>query len=276
MKKLILLSGFFFFSLIICLSQTYEKHLIVKLTNIGNTHSSNIALEQIIKEEIPVSVSFSLVGQWITESVEIIKLKNNISAGIELTITSEWTKLKNRPLLGSTEVPDLVDEYGNFKNKLPKELPVSQCEKEFRAQINRAFAYGLKIEYLDVKNRSYLEDTELKKLLIRLSEEFNLTLAWNTGEIEIDSHERDSDPNSRLGALGMSLKRSVDGNIYVLSLSPGKNNDETKALNPVYSPGITVNESSEATTEMITSEEFIKLISRYKLDLITYHDLLKR
>ena len=52
-----------------------------------------------------------------TEAVEILRDQPQVSAGIHLTLNSEWQHYKWGPVLGASRVPSLVDENGHFHAK---------------------------------------------------------------------------------------------------------------------------------------------------------------
>jgi hypothetical protein len=88
------------------------------------------------------------------------------SVGVHLTITSEWNRLRWRPVSPITVVPSLVAPDGylwgfGYSGPRPKNWAADgapwaehapnpqEAEKEFRAQIERALSLGVKLDYVD-------------------------------------------------------------------------------------------------------------------------------
>src|SRR5690349_6764214 len=61
--------------------------------DIGICHSVNIAAEEVLKKEFPVSMSVMVACQWFTEAAEMLKKYPNVSIGIHLTLNSEWKQI---------------------------------------------------------------------------------------------------------------------------------------------------------------------------------------
>jgi predicted glycoside hydrolase/deacetylase ChbG (UPF0249 family) len=78
------------------------------------SHSVNTALERLIASGLPVSVSIMFPTPWYQETVAILKRHPSVSAGIHLTLNSEWRNYRWGPVLGRTAVPTLVDAEGYF------------------------------------------------------------------------------------------------------------------------------------------------------------------
>lgn len=128
----------------------------------GYTHASNMAMEQAFNQGFMSSGSLLVPGPWFAESAAMAKANPDWSVGVHLAITSEWDVLRWRPISPISEVPSLVatDGYLHTSGYRPgpadpaglraTHLPnLSEVEKEFRAQIARAKAYGVQVTYVD-------------------------------------------------------------------------------------------------------------------------------
>jgi len=76
-------------------------------------------------------------------------------------------------------VPSLVDQNGHFhrtEQEFLRYCVYSEVELEFRAQIERAFSYGLEPTHLDSRMGAAQWDEELFRATKKLSEEFAITM----------------------------------------------------------------------------------------------------
>src|SRR5919112_4627250 len=89
--------------------------LLLRLDDIGMNHSVNMAIEQVAKTGMPISVSVLFACPWYQEAVEILKKHPHITVGVHLALNSEWRNYRWGPVLGKGGVPSLVDSVGYFR-----------------------------------------------------------------------------------------------------------------------------------------------------------------
>lgn len=140
--------------------------LIVRGDDFGYTHASNLAMEQAFGDGVMTSASLLVPGPWFAETARMAKSHPEWSVGVHLTLTSEWNTLRWRPVSPISAVPSLVAPdgylwgfgYGSPEpaGRRPDAAPwaerqpdLVEVEREFRAQIDRALAMGVDIEYID-------------------------------------------------------------------------------------------------------------------------------
>jgi predicted glycoside hydrolase/deacetylase ChbG (UPF0249 family) len=150
------------------------------------SHSVNMALEQLIKTGLPVSVSVMFSTPWYQEAVEILKQHPAVSVGIHLTLNSEWRNYRWGPVSGRGTVPSLVDADGFFfadAKALHRNHPnLKEVEAELRAQIQRALRSGLKIDYVDYHMWTVVRDPQFRAIAERLAAEYGLGMSGYFGE----------------------------------------------------------------------------------------------
>ena len=118
LKKIIIL--FLLTADICCISVRAQSahaslpRLLIRLDDIGMSHSVNMAVEKLAKTGIPFSASVQFACPWYQEAVAILKKYPNVSIGVHLTLTSEWRGYRWGPVTGRTAVPSLVDSIGYF------------------------------------------------------------------------------------------------------------------------------------------------------------------
>ena len=135
-----------------------EIRLIVRADDMGSSHAANVACIQAFKQGIVTSVELMAPCPWFPEAVTLLKDHPDLDVGIHLTLTSEWSNIKWRPL---TAVPSLVDEDGYFYPMVwpnahyPKHRTLSaskwlleDIERELRAQIELALKHVPRCSHL--------------------------------------------------------------------------------------------------------------------------------
>jgi hypothetical protein len=108
---------------------------------------------------------------------EHYKSHPDLDVGIHITLTSEWDYYKFGGILPSTEIPSLLDENGYFyptTQEVGLHADPVEAEKEIRAQIERAIAYGIKPTHLDTHMGSVLAKPELVEIYMKLGKEYGI------------------------------------------------------------------------------------------------------
>lgn len=132
--------------------------LIIQGDDMGAAHGINTATIRAYKEGILRSTNVIVPGPWFLEAVQLLKENPGLDVGVHLCLTSEWQRVKWRPL---TPAPSLVDADGYFypmvfprkdfppntslKEATPK---TEEVEQELRRQIEVARKYLPRISYL--------------------------------------------------------------------------------------------------------------------------------
>ena len=158
-----------------------KSYLLIRCDDMGMCHSVNMAVEQILKAQIPLSTSVMFACPWYQEAVEILKRYPEVGVGIHLTLNAEWQNYRWGPVSGKEAVPTLVDSVGYFfpsRSKLFDNNPeTKEIEKELRAQIERAMNSGIRIDYIDYHMGAAVETAELRNLVESLAEEYGLGMS---------------------------------------------------------------------------------------------------
>ena len=153
------------------------KLLIVHADDIGLAQSVNDATNKAFASGGITSGSIMVPCPWFVDFTEHFKSHPNLDVGIHITLTSEWDYYKFGGVLPSTEIPSLLDENGYFyttTEEVGQHADPLEAEKEIRAQIDRAIAYGIKPTNLDTHMGSVLAKPELIQIYMKLSKEYNI------------------------------------------------------------------------------------------------------
>jgi predicted glycoside hydrolase/deacetylase ChbG (UPF0249 family) len=153
------------------------KLLIVHADDIGLAQSVNDASNKAFASGGITSGSIMVPCPWFVDFAEYYKSHPDLDVGIHITLTSEWDFYKFGGILPSTEIPSLLDENGYFyptTEEVGLNANPAEAEKEIRAQIDRAIAYGIRPTHLDTHMGSVLARPELVEIYMKLGREYDL------------------------------------------------------------------------------------------------------
>src|SRR5690606_11199016 len=275
MKKLLLLFALFILSEIILAQQ---KQLLVRVDDIGMSHSVNLALQKVIDTGIPFSASVMVPCPWFREAVEILKQNPQVSVGIHLTLNSEWKNYKWGPVLGMEAVPGLVDELGYFfpsRALLQANNPtIEEIENELRAQIEKALTAGLKIDYLDYHMGAAVEVPEHCAIVEKLADEYGLGISQYLHEFY--SNNMYNDPyEQKADSLYFIMNNLKEDKVNLLVCHIGVDDPELAAMEDENSFGLReMSKHRQAELNALTSEKFLNLINQNNIKLVNYRTLI--
>ena len=161
-------------------------YLIVRADDIGSSHAANIACIESYQHGIARSVEVMVPCAWFLEAAEMLRDNPGYDVGVHLTLTSEWSNVKWRPL---TCAPSLVDSNGYFfpksrdwnnenaTNAFYNANPnLQEVEAELRAQIEMALEHIPQVSHLSSHMGVTSLDDELRALHNRLAKEYGLDI----------------------------------------------------------------------------------------------------
>ena len=155
------------------------KLLILHADDIGLSHSENMASIYALENGSVNSGSIMVPCPWFPEIAAYAKSHPEADLGLHLTLTSEWELYKWRPVLPANEVPGLVNEQGFFYegfDGLLQNATTQEVEKELRAQIDRAIAFGIHPTHLDSHMFSVYLKPEFLEVFAKLGREYKLPI----------------------------------------------------------------------------------------------------
>jgi chitin disaccharide deacetylase len=155
------------------------KLLIVHADDVGVTHSVNAATIQALDTGLVNSASIMVPCPWFPEIAGYAKSHPEIDFGLHLTLTSERVFYRWGPVASKDQVPSLVDSNGYFHHDWSAGAKISpkDAETELRAQIERAYAMGVRPTHLDSHQyRLYENGAELFQVALHLAHEYKLPL----------------------------------------------------------------------------------------------------
>lgn len=110
-----------------------EIQLLVRADDMGVAQAVNEACIQSYREGIVRSVEVIVPGPWFLDAVRLLQENPELDVGVHLALTSEWERVKWRPL---THAPSLVDADGYFR-PMTRQRPENVAAD--RAGVTRAF-----------------------------------------------------------------------------------------------------------------------------------------
>jgi predicted glycoside hydrolase/deacetylase ChbG (UPF0249 family) len=267
------------------------KLLIVHADDVGVTHSVNAATIKGLESGLVNSASLMVPCPWFPEIADYAKSHPDADFGIHLTLTSERIYYRWGPVASKDKVPTLLDENGYFRHDWtpvtrinPKEVDI-----ELRAQIDRAYAMGLRPTHLDSHQyRLFANGRELFEVAVRIAHDYKLPLF-----IARDWFADRPYLQSALGPADIIIDHTVT---IEPSVPPEKWADFYRTALKNLQPGVTefvihpsfADEELKAATrerdtwgaawrqrdfDFFTSQEFRDLLSNQNIKLITWREI---
>src|SRR5687768_7582147 len=168
------------------------KLLIIHADDIGVSHSENIATISAYEKGAINSGSIMVPCPWFPEIAAYAGQHPEFDLGLHLTLTSEWKYFRWDGVMPSSEIPSLVNKEGYFYetvDEVVKNANTAEIEKELRAQIDRAIAFGIKPTHLDPHMGTLFSTPELFKIYLEVGKEYRMPvlvpLNWLQGDAKI-------------------------------------------------------------------------------------------
>jgi chitin disaccharide deacetylase len=262
-----------------------EIRLIVRGDDIGSSHAANIGCIESYKSGIMRSVEVMVPCAWFEEAVAMLNANPGLDAGIHLTLTSEWEKIKWRPL---THGPSLTDANGYFYpttrewDKWPAGTgfydanpKLAEVEAELRAQIELALERINNVSHVTCHMGTARCRKDLAAMVDRLTKEYGLEVDLASHNIKSARGMGDSkaSPEDRAQALAQTLEKLTPG-LWLFVEHPSKDFPEMRAIG--HKGYEHVANDREGVTQAFTSDQVKEVIKRRKIKLMSYGDFRKK
>jgi len=153
------------------------KLLIVHADDVGVTHSVNTATIKGLESGLVNSASLMVPCPWFPEIADYAKSHPDADLGLHLTLTSERVYYRWGPVASKDKVPSLLDENGYFHHDWAATTRINpkEVDLELRAQIDRAYAMGIRPTHLDSHQyRLFDNGKDLFEVVVRIAHEDKL------------------------------------------------------------------------------------------------------
>lgn len=277
-SSLVLLLFFFATSLA---AQDSAARLIVRVDDMGYSHSGNEAILQTFSKGVASSVEVIVPSPWFPEAAKMLNDHPEIDVGIHLALTSEWDNVKWRPV---SHCPSLCDEDGyffpmvspnrNYPGRALKENQwnLDEVERELRAQIELGLKKISRISHVSAHMGFTGLDPRVQELVRKLAREY---------KIDIDPREHGVKSVSYLGPRRTSAEKLESflkmletlerGNTYLFVDHPGIDTAELRAIHHIGYEHVA--EDRQGVTDTLTHPRVREAIHARGIQLIGYRDL---
>lgn len=151
--------------------------LIVHADDVGVTHSVNAATIHALETGLVNSASIMVPCPWFPEIADYAKSHPGADFGLHLTLTSERVYYRWGSVASKDKVPSLMDENGYFHHDWTRAIHINpeEAELELRAQIDRAYAMGLRPTHLDSHQYRLIDSgKDLFEVFLRVAHDYKL------------------------------------------------------------------------------------------------------
>ena len=155
-----------------------QKVVVIHADDLGMSHGANAAYAELSRLGVCSSGSVMIPCPWFPEVVAMAAADRQLDLGVHLTLTSEMTRYKWRPLTAPPPSAGMTDSHGMFLAdvaSLRASAEPQAVEAELRAQIEAALAAGIDVTHLDDHAGAVLAP-EFCEIYIRLGIEFALPI----------------------------------------------------------------------------------------------------
>jgi chitin disaccharide deacetylase len=279
MKKSILIILMVSFTSVLFAQKENEIRLLVRVDDIGSFHAANLACTETYKNGIAQSVELMAPCTWFLEATKMLNENPGFDVGIHLTITSEWSNVKWRPL---THCPGLVDDDGYFfpmvwkNDNFPtgssiqeSDWKLDEIEQELRAQIEVSLKHVPYISHLSTHMGFTGLDPKIAALVDKLAKEYKLEV--NMEDVKrFSGWSRDDAYEDRIDKFCENLEKLMPGE-YLYVEHPGYNVEEMKSVGHKGYENVSIDR--EWVTRVLSSEKVKETINKKGIKLISYKDL---
>ena len=258
-----------------------EIRLLVRADDMGVALSVNEACIQSHRDGIVRSVEVIVPGPWFLDAVRRLKENPALDVGVHLALTSEWERVKWRPL---THAPSLVDADGHFRpmTRQRADFPpgtgfldakpiVEEVERELRAQIETARRHlGKQLSHVSAHMGTATATAELRAITERLANEYGLRMespglksAGGFGASTLTGDQREK-------AL-VDLVEKLEPGQWLLVEHPARDTPEMRSIGHKGYENVAADRAG--VLQAFTSAAVRSAIARRKIALVSYADL---
>ena len=131
---------------------TGVRSVVIHEDDIGMSHGGTVAFRELTARGVCSAGSVMASCPWFPEVLELAAADRTLDLGVHLTLNSEKTPYRWRPLTNPPRSAGLTDEQGYFWLDVPsvrRHAVPEAVEAELRAQIDAALAGGIDVTHLD-------------------------------------------------------------------------------------------------------------------------------
>lgn len=265
------------------------KLLIIHADDMGLSQATNSAVIEAFQKGGVTSGSIMVPCPWFPEIAEFAKNNTQFDIGLHITLSSEWDHYFFGAVSPAAAIPSLLNTKGYFYpsvEEFSKHANGIEVEKEIRAQIERALAFGIKPTHLDNHMGTILVSPEYYQILLKLGHEYKLPVLIPADMIAgiskqlLDMLSHDNIVVDHLFMLNQASPAKQWGEPYlkfVENMQPGlneiivhlaKDNDETRAI-MINHPDFGA-EWRQHDLDFVLSQQFKDALKKNDIKLVTW------
>jgi predicted glycoside hydrolase/deacetylase ChbG (UPF0249 family) len=248
-----------------------EIRLLVRADDMGIALGVNEACVRACKDGIARSVEVIVPGSWFLDAVQRLQANPEIDVGIHLCLTSEWDRVKWRPL---TPAPSLVDKDGYFPattRQLVEAKPKpEEVERELRAQIELIKRHLPRLSHASAHMGAATSTPELRAVAEKLCKEFGIRLEAKGLKNLRGWSGKQKTAEQKADELAAALEKLEPGTWFTLE-HPGNDSEEMRAIGHKDYENVAADRAG--VTHALTSERVKAAIKSRGIKLISYRDL---
>jgi predicted glycoside hydrolase/deacetylase ChbG (UPF0249 family) len=267
------------------------KLLILHADDIGVAHSENAASFDALDKGIVNSGSIMMPTPWVTEVAEYAKSHPNADLGLHLTMNSEWNTYRWGGVAPHDKTQSLHDPDGTLPRStdtVAKRARMDEVELELRAQIDRAYAMGIKPTHVDSHMYALYGTPELFRTYTRVARSYKLPFLGvfdsPTAAIRSELLPTDIVPDAVImrlqkGTLAEWRKyyldaiRNLKPGLTVILVHLGYDNDELRAVTTGWDSWGA--DWRQRDVDVLSSAEFRQALKDNNVVMVTWRDVQK-
>lgn len=259
-------------------AQNGEIRLIVQGDDMGAAHAINEATMKAYREGVMRTTNVMAPTPWVLEAARLLAENPDLEVGVHLTLTSEWSLVKWRPL---TQAPSLTDANGYLypmvrpNPRLPAgqsmvdgKPKLAEVEKELRAQIELVKRLVPRVSYMTAHMGFAGPFPEIQELLKKLSHEYHLLMPGGSEKRLGKIYESTDSGEVRAAKIAKRLETLEPGTWILLDHAAF----DTPEMRAIHHPGYeNVAQDRAAVVESWTSEKVKEVIRRRGIRLVGHN-----
>jgi predicted glycoside hydrolase/deacetylase ChbG (UPF0249 family) len=155
------------------------KLLILHADDLAIAHSEDTASFAALDKNFVTSASIIVPGPWLTEVAAYAKSHPDADLGLHLALTSEWNTFRWGSVESKDKVSSLLDPAGTLwplTENVTKNAKPAEVEREYRAQMERALAMGIRPTHLDTHMGSAFATPEILAVYVKVAHDYHLPI----------------------------------------------------------------------------------------------------
>jgi len=266
------------------------KLLVLHADDLGVAHSVNAASLEALERGAISSASVMMPTPWVTEVAAFSKANPNADLGLHLVMTSEWDTFRWGGLAPNDKTPSLHDPDGTMPREtrtVATRAKMDQVERELRAQIDRAYAIGLKPTHVDSHMGALFTTPDLFATYVKVARSYTLPfLAFigapspagqsvlQPGDIFPDTViVADDVPKERWNQFYLDAVKNLKPGLSEILFHLGYDDAELRAVTVNHEPYGSA--WRQRDHDLVSSPEWKQALKDNKIVLVTWRDIQK-